>query len=112
MIRMLSAFNLKPGEDETAFRAAYQDFITELHATCMILAADPPGRRVRDTPMDTGDNYAQEFFSIMCFRNRAQLDEAYAHIEERMKSSTTATHLRMYRRITNSVFLCWEEDAE
>ncbi len=109
MIRMLSAFDLGFGEDETAFRASYADFMAKLYAADLIVTADPPGRRVSDTPMDTADDDTRQFFSIMYFRDRAQLDKAYAYLESQDDTAMTAAHRGMYRRITNSLFLCWDE---
>lgn len=108
MIRMLSAFDLRPGEDETAFRTAYAAFVRELLEAGLIVEAGPVGRRVADTPMDTDAGHSQQLFSILGFRDRAQLDAAYAHIEALLRPAT-AEHLHMHRRITNSVFLCWDE---
>jgi hypothetical protein len=108
MIHMLSAFDLKPDEDEAAFRAAYADFVEELTGAGLIVSAGPLGRRVQDTPMDTDSDRAQQRFSVLTFRDRAQLDAAYDHISARLRPATK-THLDMYRRITNSVFLCWQD---
>jgi len=107
MIHMLSSFDLKPGEDFNAFAEAYHMFLADLRAQDIIAGAGPLARRVEDTPMDTDEERTQKYFSVMSFRDRAQLDAAYAHIEARR--SGTASHLRMYRRLTNSVFLCWED---
>ena len=105
---MLSAFDLKPGEDEAAFAAAYAAFLEELAEAGLIVSAGPLARRVRNTPMDTDVTRLQERFSVLTFRDRAQLDAAYDHISARMRPATQ-THLDMYRRITNSVFLCWQD---
>jgi hypothetical protein len=45
---------------------------------------------------------------VIHFRDRAQLDLAYAHIQANTQPGT-AIHLRMYRRLTNAIFLCWED---
>ena len=108
MIHMLSAFNLKPGEDYEQFRKAYAEFVADILDAGIIESAGPLGHRVPNTPMDTDDR-DQKCFSVMSFRDRQQLDAAYVHIERRMRPAT-ATHLDMYRRITNSVFLCWEDE--
>ncbi|WP_397541916.1 DUF6614 family protein [Roseovarius salis] len=105
---MLSSFDLRPGEDESRFRAAYDLFVAKLRAAGLIIGAGPVGRRVADTPMDTDDGREQQYFTTLDFRDRAQLDAAYAHIQRSLRPAT-ASHLQMHRRITNSVFLCWEE---
>ena len=74
----------------------------------MIVDASPLGARVADTPMDTDEERDQSYFSVLSFRDRAQLDAAYAHIEAHGRPGTN-THLKMYRRVTNSIFLCWED---
>lgn len=109
VIRMLSAFDLRPGVDWSDFRLSYAAFLEELRAADLILSAGQPGTRVRDTPMDTDDARTHQCFSVMEFRDREQMDRAYAHIEARLKPGTDC-HIRMYRQITNSVFLCWHED--
>lgn len=108
MIHMLSSFDLKPGEDFEDFSRAYTAFIDELHSAGVISGAGPLGKRVSDTPMDTDIGRDQQFQSIISFQDRAQLDLAYAHISEKQHPGI-ASHLSMYRRITNSVFLCWED---
>ena len=108
MIHMLSSFDLKPGQELDVFQADYAEFVEDLVSAGMIVSAGPLGKRVADTPMDTDDDRDHSWFSIMAFRDRAQLDEAYAYIEARQHPSTKS-HIRMYRRITNSIFLCWED---
>ncbi len=108
MIHMLSSFDLKPGEDFAVFAQAYETFLQDLRAADMIVDAGPLGRRVEATPMDTDTERTQCYFSVMSFRDRAQLDAAYAHIDTRARPGTE-THLKMYRRLTNTVFLCWED---
>ena len=109
MIRMLSAFDLRPGVAWDAFRLSYAAFLDELRAADLILSAGPPGTRVSDTPMDTDDARTHQCFSVMAFRDRDQMDRAYAHIEARLAPGTDS-HIQMYRQITNAVFLCWQED--
>ena len=108
MIHMLSSFDLRPGEDFATFAGDYDVFLADLRAAGMIAGAGPLGRRVNDTPMDTDKAHTQTCFSVMQFRDRAQLDAAYAHIDARARPGTSS-HLRMYRRLTNTVFLCWED---
>ena len=107
---MLSSFDLKPGQDFATFQSDYAAFVEDLTAAGIIAAAGPLGARVADTPMDTDDERDHSYFSVLSFHDRAQLDAAYAYIEARQRPSTHS-HLRMYRRITNSIFLCWEDQA-
>lgn len=108
MIHMLSSFDLKPDQDFADFAADYASFLEDLRTADMIVDAGPLGRRVHNTPMDTYDNHSQVYFSVMSFRDREQLDAAYAHIEQRTRPGA-ASHLSMYCRLTKSVFLCWED---
>ena len=108
MIHMLSSFDLNTNEDWDIFASDYDNFINTLKSTDIILGSDPLGHRVDDTPMDTDIERRQRCFSVIHFRDRAQLDSAYAHIKANTQPGT-AIHLRMYRRLTNAVFLCWED---
>lgn len=108
MIHMLSSFDLKPGQEFETFQADYAAFVTDLTEAGIIVGAGPLGKRVADTPMDTDEERNHAWFSILTFRDRAQLDAAYAYIEAHQRPGT-ASHIRMYRRITNSIFLCWED---
>ena len=108
MIHMLSSFDLKSGENFEAFAHDYDILLSDLRAADIIVDAGPLGVRVADTPMDTDTDRTHRYFSVMRFRDRAQLDAAYAHIEARAHPGTQ-THLRMYRQLTNTVFLCWED---
>ncbi len=108
-VHMLSAFNLKAGQDLETFSSKYGAFINELHAAGLIEEAGPMGRRVSDTPMDTDEERGHQFFTILTFKDRAQMDAAYAHIEARMKS-VTGEHLDMYRRTADQIFTCWQDE--
>ena len=108
MIHMLSSFDLNTNEDWNIFASDFDNFINTLKSTGIILGSDPLGHRVDDTPMDTDIERRQRCFSVIHFRDRAQLDSAYAHIQANTQPGT-AIHLRMYRRLTNAVFLCWED---
>ena len=78
MIHMLSSFDLKPGEDFAIFQSDYTDFVADLRAAGIIEGAGPLGARVSDTPMDTDDERDHEYFAVMSFRDRTQVDAAYA----------------------------------
>lgn len=108
MIHMLSGFNLKKGESLDTLQADYAVFVEDLQDAGVIAGASPLARRVADTPMDTDDANPRQFFSVLSFRDRAQLDASYAHIEARAAPGT-ASHLVMYRRLRDTVFTCWED---
>lgn len=108
MIHMLSAFEIKPGEDEAAFGRAYAAFVEDLRAENLIADAGPLGARLADTPMDTDTARRHTHFSVLSFCNRRQLNHAYAWLTHR-KGRSAGSHNDMHARITNSVFLCWQD---
>ena len=109
-IHLLSAFDLREGVDEAVFIDAYRRFVQELYEADLIVDAQPIGRRVSDTPMDTDDERAHQFFTILTFRDRAHMDAAYAHIEARMRA-VTGEHAAMYARTANQIFTCWQDEV-
>ena len=109
-IHLLSAFDLRPGVAEQSFTEAYATFVQELYDADLIIDAHPMGRRVSDTPMDTDNERAHQFFTILTFRNRAHMDAAYAHIEARMRA-VTGEHAAMYARTANQIFTCWQDEV-
>ncbi|MEL6647822.1 MAG: DUF6614 family protein [Pseudomonadota bacterium] len=109
-IHLLSAFDLRAGVEEDSFADAYHSFVQELYDAGLIIDARPMGRRVPDTPMDTDDTRAQQFFTILTFRDRAHMDAAYAHIEARMRA-VTGEHAAMYARTANQIFTCWQDEV-
>jgi len=111
MIHMLSAFDLGDDEVMSDFQVAYAAFVADLENAGLIAFASPLGARHADSPMDTDDTRAHTLFSILSFRDRAQLDAAYAHIEARAHPGT-ASHGDMYARVRNAVFTCWEDIAQ
>ncbi len=110
MIHMISSFDLDADENFEAFRAAYDAFISDLTAAGVIADAGPVGRRVEDTPMDTDSERTQKFVSIISFRDRKQLDAAYADIAAGALPEFHS-HASVVERVRNSVFLCWEDQT-
>ena len=108
MFHMLSCFNLQSDQDIETFRSSYQEFVEQMQAIDLVESTGPIGRRQQDTPMDTDDERDHEFFVIMSFRDRAQVDAAYAHIERHFGPADTA-HDSIYTRVANPVFICWQE---
>ena len=111
MFHMLSCFDLKPGEEIGVFQLAYTAFVDEMKRLGLVEASGPIGRRQSDTPMDTDDERDQEYFVIMSFRDRAQVDAAYAHILEHVGPSDAA-HDAVYTRVSKPVFICWQDLME
>lgn len=110
MIYMLSAFNLRDGENFNDFQIAYEKFVKVAKEAGIIEDATPIGMRVSNTPMDTDAGRIQKYFSTMYFRDRTQLDQSYAKLEAQIEPDHTV-HLDMYRRAKDSVFTCWEDGS-
>lgn len=108
-VHLLSAFDLRRGQDAESFAEIYGTFVRELYEADLIVDARPMGRRVSDTPMDTDEERDHQFFTILTFRDRAHMDAAYAHIEARMRA-VTGEHLDMYSRTANQIFTCWQDE--
>ena len=107
---MLSCFNLEPGEDIQDFAAVYADFVGQMKAIGLIEGSGPIGQRQSDTPMDTDQERDHQYFTLMSFRDRAQADAAYAHIQRHVEPGDAA-HDSVYRRVRNPVFICWRDLA-
>ena len=58
--------------------------------------------------MDPDDERHQRYYSILSFRNRAQLDTAYNYIASKSEPGMS-THLDMYGRVADGVFTCWRD---
>jgi len=110
MFHMLSCFDLKPGEDLAAFRDAYAEFVAYMKSVDLVVESGPIGRRHSDTPMDTDAERDHQYFSVLTFRDRTQVDAAYAYIMGHTEPGNSS-HVDMYGRIENPVFICWQDLA-
>ena len=110
MFHMLSCFDLKPGEDIASFCEAYAAFVEQMRRLDLVEHSGPVGRRQNDTPMDTDSERDHDYFAVMSFRDRAQVDAAYAHILEHIGPADSA-HDCVYTRVENPVFICWQDLA-
>ncbi len=108
MFHMLSCFKLKPGEDINSFRRNYDAFVADMKSIDLVVASGPIGRRQSDTPMDTDDERDHEYFAIMSFRDRTQVDAAYAYIKRHVEPGEI-THNNVIARIVDPVFICWQD---
>ena len=108
MFHMLSCFDLKPGENIDDFSSAYRAFVEEMKQNDMVESTDPIGNRQRNAPMDTDDERDHEYFALMSFRDKAQVDAAYAHIMKHIEPGEK-THNSVYTRVQNPVFICWQD---
>ena len=108
MFHMLSCFNVKPDENIDSFRSAYARFVDEMKDADLVESTGPIGSRQSDTPMDTDDERTHEYFVIMSFRDRNQVDAAYAHIKKHIEPGE-ASHDAIYTKVLNPVFICWQD---
>ncbi|NQV44608.1 MAG: hypothetical protein HQ501_06870 [Rhodospirillales bacterium] len=110
MFHMLSCFNLKVGEDIAVFREDYQAFVLDMQAVDLVESTGPIGNRQNDTPMDTDSERNHAYFVLMSFRDRAQVDAAYAHIMKHT-GPADAVHDSVYTKVEDPVFICWQDMA-
>ena len=108
MFHMLTCFDLEPGIGIGAFRAAYLDFVEYLRGIDLVESTGPIGRRQSDTRMDTDSERDHQYFVIMSFRDRAQVDAAYAKIAPR-EEPAESVHVAVYSKIRNPIFICWQD---
>ena len=108
MFHMLSCFDLKPGEDIAGFRRAYADFVAYMKSIDMVEGSGPIGRRQSDTPMDTDEERDHQYFVLMSFRDRPQVDAAYAYIKKHIEPGESS-HNGVYTKVENPVFICWQD---
>ena len=108
MFHMLTCFDLKPDVEIGAFRAAYSDFVAHLRSIEMVAGTGPVGRRQNDTPMDTDGERDHEYFVIMSFRDRAQVDAAYAQFKLHQEP-TNSIHGAVRSMMQNPIFICWQD---
>ena len=108
MFHMLSWFDLKPEEDIKEFRTNYLDFVEQMLKLDLVVSTGPIGCRDSNTPMDTDHERSQQYFVIMDFRDRLQVDTAYAHIMKHMEPEES-THNAMLDKVINPYFICWQD---
>ncbi len=108
MIHMLSCFNLLPEVHFNDFCKSYHNFTLEMKKLDLLVKTDPIGKRVIDTPMDTDNERDHKYFTTMSFRDREQLDLAYAHILRHIGPSDIA-HSNIFKKVQNPVFICWQD---
>ncbi len=105
---MLTCFNLRDGVTIDEFRAALNAFHEHLVEGAFVHATGPVGQRQRHEVMDTDDERDHEYFFIMTFRDRAQCDRAVEYIY-RHDEPAESIHHRVYEKIADPVFICWED---
>ena len=108
MIHMLSRFDLKPGIKFEAFRKDYMDLVEFMKSKGLVEGTGGIGRREADTPMDTDLDDAPEFYVVMWFKDREQLDRSYAYLTDRDADAATS-HPSVNNAVINHVFTCWKD---
>ena len=112
MIKMLSRFDLKPGIDIALFAEHYYSFVERAIDMDLAVSSDRIGRRVNDTPMDTDADDAQQYYVLMHFRDREQLDRAYEYMDsDTAEPQDLKPHSLVKKYVKNPVFTCWQEPA-
>lgn len=108
MFHMLTCFDLKPGVGIGEFRAAYLDFVDHMRGIGLVEGTGPIGRRQSDTIMDSDGERAHEYFVIMSFRDRAQVDDAVARLLPHQEPAESS-HRAVYDKVRNQIFICWQD---
>jgi hypothetical protein len=108
MFHMLTCFDLKSDVQIGAFRTAYSDFVEYLRGIGLVERSGPIGRRQSDTKMDTDGERDHEYFVIMTFRDRAQVDAAYGYLVPHEEPAESA-HKAVYSKVQNQIFICWQD---
>ncbi|MEM7427657.1 MAG: DUF6614 family protein [Pseudomonadota bacterium] len=108
MIHMLSRFDLKPGVSIEAFSQEYSTLVEQMRAKGLVSSTGQIGRREADTPMDTDADDAPEYYVVMSFADREQLDRSYAYLTDTSANQATS-HPAVNRSVTNHVFTCWQD---
>ncbi len=110
MIHMLSRFDLKSGHTLETFKKDYLEFCDRMIEKGLVVSTSTVGQRILDTPMDTDKEEAPEYYAVMTFRDRNQLDQAYAYIASSESGSMDLdAHQRVNDVILNPVFTCWDD---
>ncbi|MEM9277964.1 MAG: DUF6614 family protein [Pseudomonadota bacterium] len=111
MIYMLSRFDLKPETDFQSFQKSYARFFEHIKSVGLAETAGKICARVHNTPMDTDEEDAPEYYAIMTFRDRDQLDEAYRYMATgNAHPAHLESHETINKAITNQVFTCWQDE--
>ena len=108
MVHMLSCFNLPDSESIESYSTGYYAFVEEMKKLGLVESSGPIGRRHANTPMDTDEERDHEYFVIMSFRDRSQVDAAYEHILQHLGASVEA-HAGVKLPVNDPVFICWED---
>lgn len=104
---MLSCFDLKSDVTIDEFKQSINRFSVLMQELGLVESVEPLSRRQRHPVMDTATEHDQEYFFIMNFRDREQCDRAVDQIRCQKEPGETF-HNSIISKITNDVFICWE----
>ena len=105
---MLTCFDLNPGIEPEAFRQALADYTAHMRELDLVESNSPIGRRQSDTIMDTDDERDHQYFTIMTFRDRAQVDAAVDYIKAHTEPGHSIHHAT-YSKVQDPIFICWQD---
>ena len=108
MFHMLTCFDLKPGIDIGMFRTAYMEFVAHMRGIGLVEGTGQIGIRQSDTRMDSDGERDHQYFVIMTFCDRAQVDAAYAKLIPH-EEPEESVHREVYSKVRNQIFICWED---
>ena len=107
MVHLLSAVELKSSVSAGAFAEAIRKLSASLQEQQLLTTTGPIGKRLPHPIMDTDEADLDTFF-IMSFENRAQLEEAVAHMTG-SEDLSAETHRQLWQQLDSYRFTCWED---
>ena len=108
MFHMLTCFNLESGTSIEEFRRALDELTERMVGLGLLNSTGPIGRRQRHPVMDTDDERDHEYFFTMSFVDREQCDRAVEHMQSQ-NAPDDALHRATYEKVSNPVFICWQD---
>ena len=106
MVHLLSAIKLKSSVSAAAFTEAIRQLSASLEQQQLLTTTGPIGKRLPHPIMDTDEADLDTFF-IMSFEDRAQLEEAVAHMTG-SEDLSADTHRQLWGQLDSYRFTCWE----
>ena len=107
MVHLLSAVKLKPSVSAATFAETIRQLSASLEQQKLVSTTGLIGKRFPHPIMDTDEADLDTFF-IMSFENRAQLEEAVAHMTG-SEDLSAETHRQLWQQLDSYRFTCWED---
>ncbi|MEO1198670.1 MAG: hypothetical protein AAFX39_05480 [Pseudomonadota bacterium] len=108
MPQLLSQFDLKPRVQRARFDLAWAEFIAYLVDNDLAVSGGPIFSRQPDSGYDTDTERSHRLMAVICFRNQAQADAAWAAIEAET-APLSILHRRVFGLVHDPVFTFWSE---